>query len=85
MIPYIAQCERAEDGIGDSVQSNVCVGVAVEAKLARNRLSAELERPTRPKSVNIKSLTDAHAFHDTDPIIARTTRRSAPVVTLGFG
>ena len=85
MIAHIAQCERAEDSIGDRVQPNVCVRVSVESRLSRYRPPAKLERPSRFETVHVKPLTDADALHDTDPIIARTSSRSASVVTLGFG
>jgi len=85
VIPYVAQRERAEDGISDRMQSNVSIRVPVEARLSGYCPPTEFERPPRSEPVHVKPLTDSHVLQDTAPLIARTTWRSASVVTLGFG
>jgi len=65
MHPYVAQRRGAEDGVGNGVGKDVCVGVALETEVAGYPNAAQNERPSRHQPVDVPADAGPELAHDT--------------------
>jgi hypothetical protein len=64
VLPDIPERGRPEQGVGNGVQENIGVGVAVQARLVRNLNAAENESAPVDERVNVVPKTYPHAIRD---------------------